>query len=644
MLKKSRNVNSRPRGSPEKLPEPLEKASGLYDTIRQIFILVRARWGRLAAGVAVVLLVSGLLWWAWPDIKERPGVEQIVEWLEQLTPIPTCDERNFCVAVAELGQDSTDRFGSAIVDQLENLQGMVTGHESAGEALEPNIGIEVIRIPRTITTSGNKTRAAETAADEKARRYLEKSHADLIIWGTLVRVGDESGPRIFWTTSKETQRSLKLLVFQGLELPEEFFAKLTNLLKLVVLTQYSEISAQQGRDVTGELAPLIEKVRALIPETRGAGWTDDSRFQVKSLLAMSLVAYGDEVDNKAALEEALGYYKELLQTQSRSRVPINWALTKSNLAVALRLLGDRETGTEHLTDSVAACNAALEEFTQARFPHEWAVTQNDLGTALWILGERESGTDNLTAAVAAFRAALEVFTQARHPLEWAMTQNNLGNVFCALGERESGTQHLGDAVAAYRATLKEYTQARVPLDWASTQNNLATVLGDLGQREPGTQSLTDAVKAFRAALEEYTHTRFPLKWAKVQNNLGSALWILGSRETGIQHLTEAVAAFIAALEEFTQARFPFQSAMTQNNLGSALQDLGRRTHDLRTLCQALGDHISAWRVFSQAAPSYASRALFGAKKAFQAMREQSPETAASCLQTYAANLNHMAPN
>jgi hypothetical protein len=85
-----------------KLFEPFEKAGELYEILRRIFTWVRTRAGVLAGGVAVVLLVLGLIWWEWPDIRERPGVEQAVGWLKYLETIPRCGGENFCVAVADL--------------------------------------------------------------------------------------------------------------------------------------------------------------------------------------------------------------------------------------------------------------------------------------------------------------------------------------------------------------------------------------------------------------------------------------------------------------------------------------------------------------------------------------------------------------
>src|SRR5262249_592457 len=151
-----------------------------------------------------------------------PGIEQIVERFEHFTPIPTCSGQNFCVAVADLQNDRDDRFGGAILDAIEHLEAETAEpkkNHAVGRGISNNPGIEVIRLPRVLSVSGNKPRAAEDKAASDARSYLSKSHADVIIWGTVVQVGDKSAPRIWWTTSEKTQASRNLISFtQSLEL------------------------------------------------------------------------------------------------------------------------------------------------------------------------------------------------------------------------------------------------------------------------------------------------------------------------------------------------------------------------------------------------------------------------------------------
>jgi hypothetical protein len=266
-------ANKRPSHQPradkpaEKLPAPLEEASGLVNAGKQLYVWVRRRRGRVAAVAAVCLLGVALVWWGWPELRERPGIEQLVEWFEQLMPISTCSGQNFCVAVADLQNDYDNKFGGAIVDAVENLQDIAS--PQAGRGQGASTGIEVIRIPRTISTAGNKTRTAEANAVIEARRYLEKSHADLVIWGVIISWGEKgSAPRIYWTTSEANQRSSDLLNVEGVQLPEQFWDQLASMLQLVIVTQYTHVEIQKvcmqhqiyGRAVQ-RLALLTDKER-----------------------------------------------------------------------------------------------------------------------------------------------------------------------------------------------------------------------------------------------------------------------------------------------------------------------------------------------------------------------------------------------
>ena len=543
MAKESETPEIQPGKRPE-LPEQIE----------QIIKLLKWAWSRWGWRVAVPVLfvVAVFIWWNWPEIREHPGVEPATGWAaKELTPIPTCDGRNFCVAVADFEKDPGDTWGNAVADQVEKLQGVLGGNEAHGPAA--GTGIEVIRIPRTISAAGNKTEVAETHAVARAQGYLEKAHADLVIWGNLIEVGHNSGLRIFWTTGATTERSGNLLSFnQKLELPLEFWSQLASMLQLVVVTQYTQVATREGRYVKDKLAPFIDKVKALLPQTQGEGWTDDMRSQVKSSLAASLAVYGEQAGDNAALKEAISYYQQLLQGYPREWVPLGWAMTENNLGTALGDLGERESGTSDLQQAVAAYRAALLERTREKVPLEWATTQNNLGVALEDLGEREAGTADLQRAAAAYRAALLEDTRERVPLKWAATQNNLGIALEDLGEREAGTADLQRAVATDRAALLEYTRERVPLDWAKTQNNLGVALVRLGEHEAGTADLQQAVAAYRAALFEDTRERVPLEWAKVEGNLGAALLAIGQRKKDSKILCDALEAHVSAWQVLDQ--------------------------------------------------------------------------------------------
>jgi tetratricopeptide (TPR) repeat protein len=303
---------------------------------------------------------------------------------------------------------------------------------------------------------------------------------------------------------------------------------------------------------------------------------DPERRALLLAQAEELYDQGDEFGDNAALEEAIGLYRQCLELTWRARAPLDWAQTHVNLGNALLCLGARESGTKRLEEAASAYREALKEWNCTRVPLQWAMTQSNLGIVLGRLGERESGTKRLKKAVAAYREALKELTRARVPLQWAMTQNNLGIALGRLGERERVTVRLEESVTAYREALEEYSRARVPLQWAATQNNLGLALATLGERESGTGKLEESVKALREALKERTRERVPLDWAVTQNNLGLALRALGERESGTGKLEAAVKALREALKEWTPEATPYYHNVAQKNLDRANALLAER--------------------------------------------------------------------
>jgi hypothetical protein len=68
--------------STEKLPEPLEEARSLFNAGKQLYVWVREHLGRVAAIAAVCGLVVIVVWWQSPELRKRPGIEPLVEWVE----------------------------------------------------------------------------------------------------------------------------------------------------------------------------------------------------------------------------------------------------------------------------------------------------------------------------------------------------------------------------------------------------------------------------------------------------------------------------------------------------------------------------------------------------------------------------------
>jgi tetratricopeptide (TPR) repeat protein len=561
------------------------------------------RFGLTGVGVLAVVFAGVAIWWQWDQIVKLPGIADVVQ-LARRERLPKADPNLFSIAVAHLEGDANYEKEGVLVDALLRF--------AATERGSDKLNLQILHFDRTIELKGGDLEIEARKGHEAARRLLAESGADVLLWGRVLREGNQTRHRLFWTPARATAhgKATDLYAVQEFELPTVFWTDLAQWLGLLVESQAAELSKLEGQYAVSRLTPFIERTRKLL-NAEARQWDADTRAKVRLPLAYALRIYGEQAGTPQPLEEAVTTLQEALKERTRERAPLDWAMTQNNLGNALLSLGEQETGTARLEAAVTAYQEALKEYTRDRVPLEWASTQNNLGVAharLGVahsrLGEQEASATQFEKAVTAFQNALQEWTRERVPLDWAMTQNNLGNTQARLGEQETGTARLEAAMTAYQEALKEYTRERVPLDWAMTQNNLGVAharLGvahwRLGEQEASATQFEKAVTAFQSALQEWTRKRIPLKWANTQSNLGSALARLGEQETGTARLEAAVTAYQEALKEYTRDRVPLEWANTQNNLGSVLARLGEREADtvrLEAAVTAFQEALQVW--------------------------------------------------
>ncbi len=537
--------------------------------------------GRLGIVIFIILLLAFGSWWQWDRVRQLPGIKNVVALVSRES-LPKADPKRFAVVVAHIEDDQGREIEKLIIEALKEFE-----------------GVQALHLDRVIPLEGAYPEEMERRGHTRAREYLKKSGAQVLIWGRVIRASGKSVPKLYWTASEYLGKARSYGRYQpteDLQLPAIFWEDLAEVLRLLITTQDAAFYAAHGQYIGDKLGPFIDKVQRLLKASEDKpGWEGEARAQTWFILGNSLSALGHLKGDNQALVEAIQVYQEALKGLSREHVPLNWA-----------------------------------------------AAQNNLGIALFRLGERESGTKRLEEAVTAHREALQELTRERVPLRWATTQTNLGNALVSLGMRESGTKRLEEAVTAYQGALNELTREHMPLDWAMTQNNLGNALTILGGRERGTKRLAEAVTAYREALKERTRERVPLLWARTQGNLGNVLRMWGEREGGTKHLEEAVTAYQEALKERTRERVPLDWAMTQNNLGIVLATLGDRKKSVELLCTALEKHCLAWETCYGKAPHYASLAEGGIRKDLSLLEKGfSPEAYQACLQRHAETLSRM---
>jgi tetratricopeptide (TPR) repeat protein len=219
------------------------------------------------------------------------------------------------------------------------------------------------------------------------------------------------------------------------------------------------------------------------------------------LQAAALCRQGDERSDNEALRNCIEVYGRALVYFPRSRMPLEWAVTKNDLANALEILGESEHGIARLEQAVAAYRAVLEKWTEELFPVEWAGVQSNLCLALSHLGQSANRTQILEQAVETCNAALEATGRTRDPIQAAKTANNLGSALLGLGERDIDTTRLQKAVAAYRAALAVFTHESAPREWAVSLGNQGIAMMHIAYRKNDSALAETAVRQIQTAYE-----------------------------------------------------------------------------------------------------------------------------------------------
>jgi hypothetical protein len=362
-----------------------------------------------------------------PD--SRGTIRKLRDWSSaeetQQEALPKADPRRFTVAVTHLVKDPDQEYEHLLVQALEEVE-----------------DIQVLRFDRTIPLDGSEPQELVKAGHDQARAYLEESGAHVLIWGTVIKVGIHSLPKLRWTPTRELELKKEFGRYQpteDLNLPSVFWNDLGDILGLLVSTYDAEFRAQEGHFVADRLSPFIERVRRLVDASkRQERWSTETRAEIQFILAGSLQTLGEQTGRNEPLEEAVGTYHEVLQEWTRERGPLQWAMTQTNLGNALWRLGERESGTARLEEAVTAYQEALQEWTRERGPLQWAMTQTNLGNALRRPGGRKQDAALSCEALGNHLAAWEIFVEAA-PFYAAGARDNVDKDITALKQHFPAT-------------------------------------------------------------------------------------------------------------------------------------------------------------------------------------------------------------
>lgn len=210
----------------------------------------------------------------------------------------------------------------------------------------------MLDIDRIISIQGSVPDRQEREGHEAAREYLRETGATILIWGGVLRHEGRTIPDLYLTRAAGTIAGSKQYLLETekeFRLPKVFWEDLSDVLRLVIATQDSELRAKSGHYVVDELRPFIGRVRSILEaNAKLTGWHPDAIASTRVILADSLAIPRQQSGQSEPPLAAIASYRQALAERIRARLPLDWATTQNNLGLAPWTLGGRESDTRHL--------------------------------------------------------------------------------------------------------------------------------------------------------------------------------------------------------------------------------------------------------------------------------------------------------
>ena len=527
--------------------------------LQKVKDLVEAHFGLPGVIVLSVVMTLLFLWIFWKQVVKVPGVSWLVGVFKR-APLPLFEPGVFGVLVADLENDSKNGAGAS---------GLRSSIASKTE------GVTVVRLNRRIDGMGKGTPSSVAKAQKNAHRYLEKTQAQVLVWGLVHTAGKEKELELFidHLGEKGEAKPKPFRYEKGIFIKEEFYSDMINVLAMTITSRYTMFQELQKQEMVSLVEPHAKACREFL---RNEYLPPSRRADVRQHLAKTLCTLAQHTDTIRLLGEAVELQKANLAEVSRDDDPERWAQAQDSLGVALLELGRQEIEQDRLKEAVAAFSTALEIRTRDTLLVPWVVTQTHLAQALIELGGRNLEYAPINAAINLLREVLEDITLEQHPEEWATIKFLLGTANIVQRFSDESESILADAYRVLQEVFAVWTRERHPQQWANSKHELGVILRNIGARDVSINRFEESAQALRGALEVRTRARVPLEWAESNNALGETLYRLGEREVDNKLLLDALTTHQEVLEVVTPEMAPRQWALTLALLARVRDDLSYR--------------------------------------------------------------------
>ena len=267
----------------------------------------------LYATIAAVLIAAASLALA-PEIRE--SIYAILS-LRNHKPLPKFDEGELVVGVAHLEGDRSDYGRGLVVAALAQLD-----------------GIRVAEFDRTIEVGGT---AKIEAGHKRAREYLRKSGAILLIWGIWLDGGGKQAVRLYMTAPTASDVTGSASQYEAdVTLDPSFWADFVKVVQLAVFDRGMSVEKPGFCTLAAvQLGKLADDVRALVYGSEGRKWDASTRARVKLVLSSAASILGNLTGERERFLEAVDFSREALKESSQQQDTETWTLAHIALGASL---------------------------------------------------------------------------------------------------------------------------------------------------------------------------------------------------------------------------------------------------------------------------------------------------------------------
>ena len=475
---------------------------------------------------------------------------------------------------------------NAPVKPLDKDPGVEFQRQIASE-LRADRRIRVVELEGPVSMGAPSDPHLETGFED-AKRLLDQSGADLLIWGT-----QEAGPRPEWdiyvSAGDHIQNQARGEGFY-LNANTSFFgiqeADTVDVLGWAVESWRGLIDRSYGMDIAPQIKVMIEKTDQALSLAYEKHWSDRTLAQMKQYLSVLLCLYAVKTHDPQTLDRAVSLTSQTVQSLPPGEDPYNWACFENNLGTLLQSRGMKEQSSDDLRGAVKAYRSALS--AMKGFPSQNSTDMElNLAECLQILGRREGKTGQLLEAVSLYQKILAGTSHIAELHQWMDIQTGLAAVYTELGIRDTHFKYLRLALRHYQEVLKVPDLEGMPVKKVQVLVNLGNVYSALGGREQSVGDYQKSLQYLEEAIPELQSMSSTRNQAIALLNKGTCLMNLGRLENQEPLWLEAKDTYAQATSLFAVTQDQMEWASIQRDLGILEMFMSEKKMDVPGLSLSL---------------------------------------------------------